>query len=143
MAEPFDLFAQQQLILGQLASLATAAGVAIEGTFGLVNLTDDAAPPIAAQTVFMRLAQTDESGRSAKYAALWSFDLYVDAGRASPAQKAAAAALFSGALGALIGWEFDPDRMRRVSGAPGQESGFQGHITRISFGFSIPVYLAG
>jgi hypothetical protein len=135
----FDLLTQQQAILDRLALLVSP--VPLVGTFDRVDLTDDSTYPSGIQTLFVKLAPIDQAGRSAKWGAEWTFDLYVDTGRASSAQKIAAYGLFSAALGQLIGWEITP--MTLVQASAGQESASEGRIIRISFGFTIPVYLAG
>jgi hypothetical protein len=135
----FDIFAMEQLILALLATLASP--VPIVGLFDRVDLSDESAYPAGAQIVFIKLIPEDQVQKSALHAAVWSFDLYVDTGRISSAQKIAAATLFSNALAALIGWQFSPGRIARS--APGQDSASEGRIMRISFGFSLPVYLAG
>jgi hypothetical protein len=135
----FDLFTMEQLILALLATLASP--VPIVGLFDRVDLTDNSAYPAGAQIVFIKLLPEDQIQKNVLHAAIWSFDLYVDTGRISSAQKTAAAALFSNALAALIGWEFSPGR--RVHTSAGQDSAAEGRILRISFGFSLPVYLAG
>jgi len=134
----FDLFIQQQQILAQLAAIA--GSIALTDNFSLVDLTDGNAAT-GAQTRFIRLTPVDQTARSALHDVVWSFDVLVDIPRASDAEKTAAAKLFSDALAALIGWEFAPGRIVRT--APGQESGFDGRTLRISFGFTIPVYLSG
>ncbi len=137
----FDLFDMQQQIATILSAACESAGVELTDTFGLVNLNDESAAPIAAQTLFVQFSPSGEVGRSAAHHAVWSFDVYVDTGRASPAQKTSAMLLFSDALAALVGSEFGPGRFIRT--ADGQPSGFQQHVMRISFGFTIPVYVAG
>ena len=135
----FDLFAMEQLILALLATLASP--VPIVGLFDRVDLADNSAYPAGAQIVFIKLLPEDQIQKNVLHAAIWSFDLYVDTGRISSAQKIATATLFSNALAALIGWEFSPGR--RVHTSAGQDSAAEGRILRISFGFSLPVYLAG
>lgn len=135
----FDLLAQQQQILARLATLASP--VPIVDHFDLVDLTDDSIYPAGAQTHYMRLAVQDQVGRSAMWGAMWSFDIYVDTGRVSQAQKDAAYALFSAALAALIGWEVSP--AQEVHASAGHDSVREGRLVRTSFGFTIPVYLAG
>lgn len=134
----FDLFDQQQKILNLLAPLA--GSISIVDGFTLVDLNDGVATT-GAQVRFISLQPAGDVGRSSKHEANWSFDVYVDGARASGPQKTAASTLFSAALAALVGWEFEPGRFVRT--APGQESGFDGRIVRISFGFTLPVYLAG
>lgn len=135
----FDLLAQQLAILARLALLASP--VPLVGTFDRVDLTDESAYPAGAQVQFAKLVPLDQAGRSAKWGAMWTFDLYVDSGRASSAQKTAAFTLFSDALGQLIGWEITP--LNEVQASAGQDTASEGRITRISFGFTLPVYLAG
>lgn len=135
----FDLLAQQQQILARLATLASP--VPIVDHFDLVDLTDDSIYPAGAQTHYMRLAPIDQAGRSAMWGAQWSFDIYVDTGRVSPAQKDAAYALFGAAMASIIGWEISIGR--QVQTSVGQESAREGRFARTSFGFTIPVYLAG
>lgn len=135
----FDLLAQQTALLARLALLASP--VPLVGTFDRVDLTDDSAYPAGAQIQFAKLVTLDQAGRSAKWGAVWTFDLYVDSGRASNTQKTAAFTLFNDALGQLIGWEITT--LNPVQASAGQDSASEGRITRISFGFTIPVYLAG
>ena len=136
-----DIFAMQQTLDGLLSDACTAAGVVLSDTFGLVNINDDATSPMAAQTFFMQFSPAGQVGRSAAHQAVWSFDVYVDVTRATPTQKTAAMTLFSAALAALVGAEIGPGRVIEVS--DGQPSGFENHVMRISFGFTVPVYLAG
>lgn len=135
----FDLLAQQTAILARLALLASP--VPLVGTFDRVDLTDDSTYPAGAQVQYVKLAPLDQAGRSAMWGATWTFDLYVDTGRASSTQKTAAYNLFSAALAQLTGWEITP--LNAVQASAGSESASEGRITRISFGFIIPVYLAG
>ena len=135
----FDLLAMQQKILDRLALLASP--VPIVDTLTRVDLTDESDTPYGVQTWFLKLAPEDQVGRSAKWGAQWSFDLYVDTGRVTSAQKIAAFKIFTDAMAQLIGWEFDD--FNTVHTSAGQESATDARVTRISFGFTIPVYLAG
>ena len=137
----FDLFAMEQLILALLAGLASP--MPIVGLFDRVDLTDESPYPAGAQIMFHRLLPEDQVQRNVLHYAAWIFDLYVDTGRVNATQKTAAAALFSNALAALIGWEFSPGRRVRTFALRGQDTTTEGRILRISFGFSLPVYLAG
>lgn len=136
----FDLFAMQQLILDRLAPVA--GGIPLVDTFTRVDLTDDGAATVTGQAAFIEFSPEGQVGRSTRHFARWSFDLYVDTGRASDAQKTAAMTLFSQAMASLIGWEFDAVG-REVQSSAGQESGWDGRVLRISFGFVLPVHLAG
>ena len=135
----FDLLVMQQQILDRLATLASP--VPIVDTLTRVDLTDESVYPAGVHTFYSRLAPTDQVGRSTVYGAQWSFDLYVDTGRVTEQQKTAAFTLFSDALRSLVGWEITPGNP--VHASAGQESATEGRNTRISFGFTIPVYMAG
>lgn len=135
----FDLFAQQDELLARLATVA--GGFAIVGTFDRIDLTDDGAATTGAQLRFTGFSPSGQAGRSARHDVQWSFDVLVDTGRASSADKTAAASLFNAAMGALIGWEIGPGRS--ITAVQGQDSDFDGRVLRISFGFTVPVFLAG
>ena len=135
----FDLFAQQDALIARLATVS--GGFAIAGTFDRVDLTDEGAATLGAQLMFTGLSPSGQAGRSARHDVAWSFDVLVDTGRASSADKTAAASLFSAAMGVLIGWEIEPGRS--ITAISGQDSGMDGRVLRISFGFTVPVYLAG
>ena len=135
----FDLFALQDELLARLATVA--GGFVIAGTFDRVDLTDDGAATTGAQLMFTGFSPSGQAGRSARYDVAWSFDVLVDTGRASSADKTAAASLFNAAMGALIGWEIGPGRS--ITAVQGQDSGLDGRVLRISFGFTVPVFLAG
>ena len=98
----FDLFSQQQTLLSRLSPHAGA--IVIADTFSPVDLTVEGAATVGAQLQFVEFSPVGQSGTSALHHARWSFDLYVDTGRAGTADKTAACALFSNALAALIGW---------------------------------------
>jgi hypothetical protein len=134
----FDLFAQQQQILARLAPHAASAGIDLVDTFAAVDLTDEGGRVIAAQTFLTTFDPAGQVGSGARHTVEWSFDLYVDTVRASDAQKTAGAALFSSALGALLGWEVSPGCA--VQSGKGRESGFDGRVLRLSFGFLLPVF---
>lgn len=132
----FDLFAIEAQIISRLAPVAS--GMAIEGIFGEVPVTDDSGLTTGAKLEFLQIEPGAQAGRATCHHLHWSFDVYVDSGRASAAQKTAAAALFSGAIELILGWQFQAGR--EVQTASGQESGHMGRILRISFGFITPVY---
>ena len=136
----FDLFAMQQMIINRLAPLA--GGAPLVDSFTHVDLTDDGAATTTGQVFFSEFSPEGQVGRSARHIARWSFDLYVDTGRASTLQKTAAMAFFSAAMNALVGWEFDGFG-RQVQTSAGQESGWDGRVLRISFGFTLPALIAG
>ena len=135
----FNIFSMQQQILDRLAPLA--GGIPVHDTFTQVDFTDSFESTVAAKTAFLEFSPEGQVGRSARHYARWSFDLFVDLSRVTDPEKAAAMAFYSAAMGGLIGWDFSPGL--EVHTSPGQESGLNGHVLRISFGFTIPVYLAG
>lgn len=135
----FDLFELQQKILDRLESVR--GEILIVGTFDQVDVTDPALLPVGAQVAFGAFTNVSQVGCATQYDITWSFDLYVDIGRVNLSQKTAAATLFSGALQSLIGWKISPGR--EVRATEGRESGYDGRVMRISFGFTIPVYSAG
>lgn len=135
----FNLFSMQQQILDRLAPLA--GGIPLVGSFTRVDLTDDGAATTTAQVIFLEFSPEEQAGIAFRQSARWSFDLHVDTGRASEAQKESAMDFFSAAMAALIGWKFEPGREAKTSA--GQESGWDGRVLRISFGFTLPVYMTG
>jgi len=137
----FDYTATEQQILDRLTPAAASAGVPLYRDEDVVDLTDSNEIPIGAQVVFLDLVPAEQIGRSARYLALWAFDLYLDPKRATPAQKSAASALFSNAITQLIGQDITPGR--EIRAAKVDRSGNDGRIRRRSFGFTTPVHLAG
>lgn len=135
----FNLLAMQQGLLARLVD----AGIpdAVLGAFDQIDVTDESGKTFAAQIAFLSLDPSGQAGRSAAHAAAWSFDLLVDTARASDAEKQAAMTLFSDAMAALVGWEIQPGAQLRIS--EGRKTGFDGRVVGISFGFTVPVYLAG
>jgi hypothetical protein len=135
----FDLFAMQQLILTRLAPVA--GGIPLVDSFVKVDLSDNGAETTTGQVFFLEFSPEEQVGVAFRQSARWSFDLYIDTERAGTQQKEAAMALFSAAMAALIGWKFAPGR--EVQSSPGQESGWDGRVLHISFGFTLPVYMTG
>ncbi len=135
----FDFYAQQQQILDRLAPVA--GGIGIADTFSIVDLTEQGAAVVAAQLVFESFNPEGQAGTSARHNVRWCFDVYVDNARAEAADKTAAADLFSNALAQLVGWEITAGRYVRT--AEGRDSGFDGRILRLSFGFNVPVFITG
>lgn len=133
----FNLFSQQDELLARLATVSD--GFPIAGTFDHLDLTDENAATTGAQLTFVAFSPSGQTGRSVRHDVQWSFEVLVDIGRASSAEKTAAAALFSAALGALIGWEIGAGRS--ITAVQGQDSGNEGRFLRISFGFTVPVFV--
>lgn len=88
----FDYAASEQQILALLAPAASSSGIPLHKDEDVVDLTDGMEIPVGAQVVFLDLVPAEQVGRAARYLALWAFDLYLDPSRATPVQKAAAAA---------------------------------------------------
>ena len=138
-AMSFDLFAIEQALHARLASVT--AGVPLVGMFDAVDLTADGASTTAAQLALMNFTPAGQVAASSRSRIGWSFDLYVDTQRASDADKASAAGFFSAAIGKLAGFELEPGKT--IDLAQGQDSGTDGRVLRISFGFTVPVFVSG
>jgi len=137
----FDFYAQEQAILAQLAGAVAATGIAVQPDADVIDVTSDDTPAVGAQVVFLDFFPDGQVGATSRHFALWAVDTYIDSTRATSAEKTAIAALFSQALAALIGWEIAPGRLARAEKV--ERCGEQGRIRRRSFGFILPVYLAG
>lgn len=137
----FDYAATEQLLIDRLAPLAASAGVPLYLDDEVVDLTDGAVMPVGLQLVFLDIYPDDQVGSTSKHYALFAVDLYLDPTRANATQKAAASAVFSAAMVAVLGWEFAPGR--RVRAEKVQRSGTDGRQRRRSFGFTLPAYIAG
>lgn len=135
----FDLFAIEQQLQARLATETN--GVPLVGMFDAVDLTAEGATTTAAQMVLLNFVPAGQVSASSRHRIGWSFDLYIDTPRASTADKSAAAAFFSAAIGKLAGWEIAPGRVIEI--AQGQDSGTDGRVLRISFGFTVPVFVSG
>lgn len=135
----FNLLDMQEELLTRLGDAGIVAPVL--GAFDQIDVTDESGKTFAAQITFLSLDPSGQAGRSAAHAAAWSFDVLVDTARASDTEKQAAMTLFSAAMAALVGWEMQPGAQLRIS--EGRKTGFDGRVVGISFGFTVPVYLAG
>lgn len=137
----FDFNTQEQQILARLSEIASALGVPIEPDAGGVDVTNENELPVGAQIAFLDFFPDQQIGGASLHFALWAFDTYIDSDRASAVQKEAISNLFSQALGRLIAWQITPGNF--VLAEKVQRCGDKGRIRRRSFGFSIPVYVAG
>ena len=130
----------EALILARLAA-NIAPGSALGGTFDPVDLTDESAAPVVAQLFLDIIEPSGQAGRNARLDLAWTFSIYVDIHRASTAQKQAADALLQAAGNALTDWEISPGRTLKITA--GQQTGFDGRLLRLSFGFTLPAFFAG
>lgn len=130
----------EPLILARLAQKCTP-GIAIVGSLDVVDLTDETTVPVAAQVLMGSIDPTRQTGKNARLELVWSFGVHVDTGRATPAQKTAAWALLQEAGNALVGFEIEPGRELQI--VKGEESGFNGRIRQLSFGFTVPAHFVG
>lgn len=135
----FDFYATQQAILDRLATIGSSIGIADH--FTVLDLTDEVAQTVGAKLRFEDFEPLDQVGRSVAHKSLWTFSVEVDAARASTSSKEVAADLFSAALASLVAWEVRPGTTIRIE--PGLKPEQDDRILRLSFGFSIPAYLAG
>ena len=137
----FDYATTEQQILDRLTAAAASAGIPLYRDEDTVDLTDNAVVPVGAQVVFLDIYPVDQAGPFSMHNVLFAFDLYLDSGRVSAAQKSAAATLFGAAMNALVGWNISPGRS--VLAEKVQRSSGEGRIRRRSFGFTIPVFTTG
>lgn len=129
-------------ILARLAAKC-APGSVLLGTLEQVDLTDDAAAPVAGQLFLYRLDPTAaQVGTNARLGLAFAFSVMVDTGRADADQRAAAFDLLEDAGNALVGWEPTPGRALEI--IPGPESSPPGsRIIRLSLAFTMPTHLVG
>lgn len=134
------IFDTEILILARLAAKC-APGSVLQGTFSPVDMTDDSVAPVAGQLVLTQINATSQTGTNCRALMGYEFAVYVDTARSSAQQKSDAAKLLEDALNALVGWEFSPGREVQIS--DGRETGFDGRILRLSFGFYLPAHFVG
>ncbi len=134
------IFDTETAILARLAA-KVAPGSVLLGTFDPVDLTDDTTSPVVAQVVLMEIDATSQTGKHCRALLAYECGIYVDVRRATAPQKTAAAALLVDAINALVGWEASPGREVVIS--DGRQTGFDGRILRLSFGFHLPTHFVG
>ena len=117
------------------------SGFAVSGTLDQIDWTADTAPKLAGQVVFNGLVPVDEVRGAVKVQPQYSAHVFMDVLRADAADKAKAAAAVLAALSAVTGWEVSPGFFAKV--APGQVTGFDGRLLRVSVSFFVPAVAAG
>ena len=88
------IFDHEAAILARLAAKC-APGSRLLGTFDVVDFSDTSTTPVVGQVRLSGIEPAGQTGTSARVHIAWSFDVYVDLHRASPAEKTAAAALLA------------------------------------------------
>ena len=126
-------------ILARLAARITP-GTVLLGTFNDADLTDDAAAsPLVCQ---VRLQRIDSGfsvrASSAQVDLLFSFSVFCDFLRATPADREAAYTLLQQAGDALVGWEYAPGQTPAIVDGP--QTGYDGRILQIGFGFTVAAF---
>jgi hypothetical protein len=134
------IFDTEATLLARLAAKC-APGSVLQGTFDPVDMTDDSSTPVIGQLVLSQINATSQTGTNCRALIGYEFGVYVDIARASSQQKTDAAKLLEDAINAMVGWEFSPGREVQIS--DGRETGFDGRILRLSFGFYIPAHFVG
>ena len=123
-----------------LARLASALpGTVLLGTFNDVYLTDDSPSTLVCQ---VRLQRIDSGfsvrASSAQVDLLFSFSIFCDVHRATPADRETAYTLLQQAGDALVGWEYAPGQTPVLVDGP--QTGYDGRILQIGFGFTVAAF---
>lgn len=113
-----------------------AAGTVLLGTFDAIDFTDDGSTPVLGQLRLERIgAGGSVGGSAAQYELVYSFSVYADVPRVTPAEKTAAFAMIEDAASAIVGWEHSP--MQYPVLLDGSETGFDGRVLRLSITFAL------
>lgn len=120
---------------------AQVPGLLVVGTLDQVDWTSNEAPCVAGQVVFNGLVPVDEIKGAVKVNPQYSAHVFLDAVRCNAADKAKAAAAILAALRCVTGWEVSPGFFAKV--APGQVTGFDGRLIRVSVSFFVPAVAVG
>ncbi len=123
-----------------LARLAAALpGAVLLGTFNDVDLTDDSPSPIVCQ---VRLQRIDSGfsvrASSAQVDLLFSFSVFCDVHRSTPADRETAYTLLQQAGNALVGWAYSPGQTPNIVDGP--QTGYDGRILQIGFAFTVAAF---
>lgn len=113
-------------------------GMSAFGTFDDIDWTATNAPRVAVQTMFDGLDVPDDVRGSAALVGL-RYEVHVwlrQKGARSEDRQASADALMA-AIRCVVGWQVAPGRFARL--APGQRTGFDEQVLRVSIAFSVPV----
>lgn len=120
----------------RLAPLVT--GLSIFGTFDDIDWTAENAPRVAIQTMYDGLDVPDEvRGDASKVGLRYLVHVWLRVKAATDTDRTNSANALTAAMRAATGWEFAPGRFTAL--APGQRTGFDGHVLRVSIAFSVPV----
>jgi hypothetical protein len=135
------IFDAEQAIIARLVEKC-AQGSVLLGTFDPVDLTDDSSVVVLGKLMLTSIANAaSDAGQACRLSVAYSFSVYTDVYRATTEQKTAAAQLLQDAGNALVGWSSSPGRVTQIIDGP--ESGFDGRVLRLSFGFTIPAFFVG
>lgn len=134
------IFDTDTLLLARLAANC-APGSVLLGTFDPVDMTDDSTTPVVGKLLLSQINQSSQTGTNCRALIGYEFAVWVDTARATAQQKTDAAKLLGDAISAMVGWEFSPGREVQIS--DGRETGFDGRILRLSFGFYLPAHFVG
>lgn len=134
------IFDHEAAILARLGAKC-APGSRLLGTFDVVDFSDTSTTPVVGQVRLSGIEPAGQTGISARVHIAWSFDVYVDLHRASPAEKTAAAALLAAGAAALVGWEIEPGHALQLASA--DPTAFDGRTLRLAIAFTLPAYLVG
>lgn len=117
------------------------AGQVVAGTLSDIDWTSSEAPVLGMQVTFDGFEPLDATGFDTTLGARYDVSLHLDFGRATPAQIASAAAAFNVAIAATSGWQYRPGREARL--VPGERTGREASLLRLSFAFTTPVFFTG
>lgn len=134
----FDLEAS---ILAKLAG-ALPVGTSLVGTFGNVDLTDDAAAPIVCQLQFERaIGSRTIPGSTVSMDVEWSFCVYCHKSRATSGDLTAAEGMLPAAINALVRWQYATGRYVLMTDGP--QTVFDGQVLRLGVSFFTTAHFAG
>ena len=120
---------------------AAVPGLPVVSTFDTTDWTADGAPKVGAHVTFDSLRPADAIGKSALVLLAFSVHIYIDTGRAAPADTLFAESAVIAALKSAIGWEWRTGLRARL--LPGRQTGSDGRIARATISFEIPVPESG
>lgn len=113
-------------------------GVSLFTTFDEIDWAAENAPRYAVQTMYDGLDVPDEvKGAAALVGLRYQVHVWLRVKGATSDSKAGSASALTQAIKAAVGWEVAPGRVARL--APGQRTGFDGQVLRVSIAFSVPV----
>lgn len=114
------------------------SGLLIYGTFDDIDWAADGAPRAAVQIMYDGLDVPDEvRGSAAKVGLRYQVHVWLRVRGATDGDRTASADALLDAMRCATGWEVAPGRFTAL--APGQRTGFDGQVLRVSIAFSVPV----